>query len=162
MQAIQLSVSGPWGHFRRPETNRTPLTHDFMTKTALIGMMGAVLGIERDRDATALSAAVRRLDVWSKAVEPRSERRRTVSSSESKRETSMTLLTTRRRYEFLRDPHFQIAIALAERPVGVLLRSVSRRCQGAAGNVPPGAWLAQLSSESRTAVERDVFGCPAR
>ncbi len=48
MQAIQIIVEGNWGHFKRPETNNNPLTHDFITKTALIGMIGAVLGFERD------------------------------------------------------------------------------------------------------------------
>lgn len=47
MQAIQIIVEGNWGHFKRPETNNNPLTHDFITKTALIGMIGAVLGYER-------------------------------------------------------------------------------------------------------------------
>lgn len=48
MEAIELIVSGNWGHFKRPETNNNPLSHDFITKTALIGMIGAVLGKERD------------------------------------------------------------------------------------------------------------------
>ena len=47
MKAIQIIVEGNWGHFKRPETNNNPLTHDFITKTALIGMIGAVLGYER-------------------------------------------------------------------------------------------------------------------
>jgi CRISPR-associated protein Cas5h len=48
MQAIEIIVEGNWGHFKRPETNNNPLTHDFITKTALIGMIGAVLGYERE------------------------------------------------------------------------------------------------------------------
>ena len=47
MKGFQLIVSGSWGHFKKPETNNNPLTHDLITKTALIGMIGAVLGIER-------------------------------------------------------------------------------------------------------------------
>ncbi len=47
MKGLQLIVEGNWGHFKKPETNNNPLTHDLMTKTALIGMIGAVLGIER-------------------------------------------------------------------------------------------------------------------
>lgn len=48
MKAIQFRVSGRWGHFRKAETNNNPLTHDFITKTALVGLMGAVVGIERE------------------------------------------------------------------------------------------------------------------
>lgn len=48
MKAFQIIVSGDWGHFKRPETNNNPLSHDFMTKTALIGMIGAVIGKSRE------------------------------------------------------------------------------------------------------------------
>lgn len=48
MRAIQIIVEGSWGHFKRPETNNNPLSHDIITKTALIGMIGAVLGKERE------------------------------------------------------------------------------------------------------------------
>ncbi len=48
MRGFQFDVKGNWAHFRKPETNNNPLTHDFITKTALIGMIGAVLGIERE------------------------------------------------------------------------------------------------------------------
>jgi CRISPR-associated Cas5-like protein len=47
MKGFLFDVRGNWAHYRKPETNNNPLTHDFMTKTALIGLMGAVLGIER-------------------------------------------------------------------------------------------------------------------
>lgn len=48
MKAIQIIIEGNWGHFKRPETNNNPLSHDMITKTALIGMIGAVRGKERD------------------------------------------------------------------------------------------------------------------
>ena len=48
MEAIKILVSGHWAHFKKPETNNNPLSHDFITKTALTGMIGAVLGIERE------------------------------------------------------------------------------------------------------------------
>lgn len=47
MDAIIFNVSGSWGHFKKVDTNNNPLTHDFITKTALIGMIGAITGIER-------------------------------------------------------------------------------------------------------------------
>ena len=47
MKAALIDISGNWAHFRKPETSNNPLSHDFITKTALIGLMGAVLGIER-------------------------------------------------------------------------------------------------------------------
>lgn len=47
MKGFQFMISGNWAHFKKPETNNNPLTHDVMTKTALLGLIGAVLGIER-------------------------------------------------------------------------------------------------------------------
>ena len=47
MKSFQFIIEGNWGHFKKPETNNNPLTHDFITKTALIGLIGAVLGKER-------------------------------------------------------------------------------------------------------------------
>lgn len=52
MRGFQFDVKGNWAHFRKPETNNNPLTHDFITKTALLGMVGAVLGIERKEMAS--------------------------------------------------------------------------------------------------------------
>lgn len=49
MKAFQLTISGNWAHFRKVETNNNPLTHDFITKTALVGLIGAVLGYEREK-----------------------------------------------------------------------------------------------------------------
>lgn len=48
MKGIQIIIKGNWGHFKKPETNNNPLSHDLITKTALIGLIGAVLGIERE------------------------------------------------------------------------------------------------------------------
>lgn len=48
MNAIIINISGNWGHFKKVDTNNNPLTHDFITKTALIGLIGAINGIERN------------------------------------------------------------------------------------------------------------------
>src|SRR5437764_6427912 len=48
MKGVLFELKGNWAHFRKPETNNNPLTHDFITKTALIGLIGSVLGIERN------------------------------------------------------------------------------------------------------------------
>lgn len=47
MKGAIVKIIGNWAHFKKPETNNNPLTHDFITKTAFIGLIGAVLGIER-------------------------------------------------------------------------------------------------------------------
>ncbi len=47
MKAIKLEINGNWAQFRKAETNNNPLSHDLITKTAFIGLIGAVIGIER-------------------------------------------------------------------------------------------------------------------
>ena len=47
MKAIQLEIKGNWAQFRKAETNNNPLSHDLITKTALVGLIGAVIGKER-------------------------------------------------------------------------------------------------------------------
>ncbi len=48
MKAAVIEIKGNWAHFRKAETNNNPLTHDFIPKTAIVGLMGAVLGKERE------------------------------------------------------------------------------------------------------------------
>jgi CRISPR-associated protein Cas5h len=48
MKIIKFDIDADYGHFKIPYTNNNPLTHSFITKTALLGMIGAVLGIERE------------------------------------------------------------------------------------------------------------------
>ena len=47
MNGALIGIEGAWGHFKKPETNNNPLTHDFITKTALSGLIGAVTGKSR-------------------------------------------------------------------------------------------------------------------
>jgi CRISPR-associated protein Cas5h len=47
MKAIKFRLSGDYAHFKVPYTNNNPLTYSFITKTALMGLIGAVIGIER-------------------------------------------------------------------------------------------------------------------
>lgn len=49
MDALLIKISGNWGHFKKVDTNNNPLTHDIITKTALIGLIGAVNGIDRSK-----------------------------------------------------------------------------------------------------------------
>lgn len=45
---IVFELSGEYGHFRKFNTTTSPLTYPIPTRTALTGMLGAVLGIERE------------------------------------------------------------------------------------------------------------------
>ncbi len=111
MQGYKIHVSGRWAQFRKPETNNNPLTHDFITKSALIGMMGAVLGKERSEMrslfpilSTDLLYGVQinrtiRKESWAFTM-------RNVHNQNNPSEKAP------RQMEFLRDPDFTLMIAL--------------------------------------------------
>ncbi|MFB6124916.1 MAG: type I-B CRISPR-associated protein Cas5b [Halanaeroarchaeum sp.] len=47
-RVLSLTVSGPWGHFRRIEGNVVKQTYRIVPRTTVAGMLAAVLGIGRD------------------------------------------------------------------------------------------------------------------
>lgn len=113
MQGAFLHIQGRWAQFRKPETNNTPLTHDFLTKTALIGLMGAVLGIERQEmrplfpvlcDTLLYGVQVRHsVNKVSWGFTLRNVHRHNDPSEKAPRQM-----------EFLRDPDYTVAIALRD------------------------------------------------
>lgn len=46
MQVLVFDLKAPLAHFRRPDTTATHVTYPFMTRTALRGLLGSVLGME--------------------------------------------------------------------------------------------------------------------
>jgi CRISPR-associated protein Cas5h len=46
---LVFELSGEYGHFRKFNTTTSPLTYSIPTRMALTGILGAVLGIERER-----------------------------------------------------------------------------------------------------------------
>ena len=50
-QVLVFDISGEYGHFRKFNTTSSPLTYSIPTHTALAGILGAILGIERESSA---------------------------------------------------------------------------------------------------------------
>lgn len=48
---LVFDISGEYGHFRKFNTTSSPLTYSIPTRSALAGILGAVLGIERETSA---------------------------------------------------------------------------------------------------------------
>lgn len=119
MNGALIEIKGNWGHFKRPETNNNPLTHDLITKTALIGLIGAVLGIERIEMAkkypqlsedilygVSVISAVKK-ESWSFTL-------RSVTEQFKKSPRPM---------EFLKNPNYLVAIAIKDTRSANLLNS---------------------------------------
>jgi CRISPR-associated protein Cas5h len=47
MRGIIFKVKANYGHFKIPQTNNNPCTFSYMHKVAIMGFLGAVIGIER-------------------------------------------------------------------------------------------------------------------
>jgi len=113
MKGFQFIVEGNWAHFKKPETNNNPLSHDLITKTALIGLIGAVLGIER----TEMKAKFPELsDNLLYNVELCSSVKKVSWGFTSRKANypTSTLLKHRspRYFEFLKNPKYKISLAL--------------------------------------------------
>lgn len=109
MKGFQLEIKGNWGHFKRPETNNNPLSHDLITKTALIGMIGAVLGIERQRMKSLFPQLSEDLLYGVQLLHPVKKISWGFTSHTA---INPTAVGTPKYFEFLREPAFSVWIAL--------------------------------------------------
>ncbi len=109
MKGFQLEIKGNWGHFKRPETNNNPLSHDLITKTALIGMIGAVLGIERQKMKSLFPQLSEDLLYGVQLLHPVKKISWGFTSHTA---INPTAAGTPKYFEFLREPAFSVWIAL--------------------------------------------------
>ena len=47
-ELLIFDITGEYGHFRKYNTTTSPLTYSVPTRTAIAGMLGAILGMERE------------------------------------------------------------------------------------------------------------------
>ena len=109
MKGFQLEIKGNWGHFKRPETNNNPLSHDLITKTALIGIIGAVLGIERQKMKSLFPQLSEDLLYGVQLLHPVKKISWGFTSHTA---INPTAAGTPKYFEFLREPDFLVSIAL--------------------------------------------------
>lgn len=109
MQGFQFIVEGNWAHFKRPETNNNPLTHDLITKTALIGLIGAVLGIERSEMKIKFPQFS---EDFLYAVQLMKPLKKISWGFTSRTAINPTAAGTPKYFEFLKDAEFKINLAL--------------------------------------------------
>jgi len=108
MKGILLKIEGNWAHFKKPETNNNPLTHDFITKTALLGMIGAVLGTGRVEMAERFPELSEDLLYGAQVL----NHVRKVSWGFTGRRAVDVSYVRPKRMEFIKSPRYKVAIAL--------------------------------------------------
>lgn len=109
MKGLQFIAEGNWGHFKKPETNNNPLSHDLITKTALIGLIGAVLGIEREDMKSKFPQLSEDLLYGVQLLHPV---KKISWGFTSRTAINPTTMGTPKYFEFLKNPKFQVVIAL--------------------------------------------------
>lgn len=109
MKGFQLEIKGNWGHFKRPETNNNPLSHDLITKTAFIGLIGAVLGIERQEMKILFPQLSEDLLYGVRLLRPVKKISWGFTSHTA---INPTAPGTPKYFEFLKDPDFLVSVAL--------------------------------------------------
>lgn len=112
MKGIQIIIKGNWGHFKKPETNNNPLSHDLITKTALIGLIGAVLGIEREEMKSKFPELSEDLLYGVQLLNPV---KKISWGFTSRTAINPTAAGTPKYFEFLKDPSFLVSILLKEK-----------------------------------------------
>ena len=111
MKGFQLIIEGNWAHFKKPETNNNPLSHDLITKTALIGLIGAVLGIEREEMKGKFPQLSEDLLYGVQLLNPI---KKISWGFTSRTAISPTAEGTPKYFEFLKDPRYLVLIALQD------------------------------------------------
>ncbi len=109
MKGFQIIISGNWAHFKKPETNNNPLSHDLITKTALIGMIGAVLGIERIEMREMFPQLSEDLLYGVQLLNPV---KKVSWGFTSKTAINPTAAGSPKYFEFLKNPKFKVSIGL--------------------------------------------------
>lgn len=109
MKGCQIIIDGNWGHFKRSETNNNPLSHDLITKTALIGLIGAVLGIERKVMKNKFPLLSEDLLYGVQLLKPV---KKISWGFTSKTAINPTASGSPKYFEFLKNPSFKISICL--------------------------------------------------
>ena len=109
MKGYQIIVEGNWGHFKKPETNNNPLSHDLITKTALIGMIGAVIGKERAEMKSLFPQLSEDILYGVSLLNPV---KKISWGFTSKTAINPTAAGSPKYFEFLKNPQFKVVLAL--------------------------------------------------
>ncbi|MDO6437057.1 type I-B CRISPR-associated protein Cas5b [Cyclobacterium sp. 1_MG-2023] len=117
--ALIFDISGEYGHFRKFNTTTSPLTYSIPTTSAIYGLLGAVLGIEREDSHNKIREKKEHLrEVFSSknasvAVRPLSEIKKVnigfnLLDTGSYQSFFNVTNRTQIEYELLKDPKFRI------------------------------------------------------
>lgn len=110
MKVLSFDIFGKYGHFKKFYTTSSPLTFYIPPPTAIYGMIGAVLGIDKTEYLRHINANTTKVAV--KVLSPLKKVRISLNYIDTKNSGSFNLIKSRTqiRTEFLKDPSYRIYV----------------------------------------------------
>lgn len=152
MDVLVFDLRGALGHFRRPDTTATHATYPFVTRTALRGILGAILGLEEFTDDEA-RAGVRLMSPVRKSVQRLSMLGKGFlgSGREFNRPTAIELLVAPHYRIYYSGPYMdELGRSIAER------RSVYHTYLGSAFALTVPEWVGVFAGERWDVTDTEV------
>ena len=154
-QILIFDIKSEYGHFRKFNTTTSPLTYSIPTRPAIVGLLGAILGIEREFASGKFpEGSMPVADLFSKenagiAVQ--------IIHPVKKTNTAFNLLNTEKtassffnikqrtqiEFELLKAPHFRIFVSLKEKG---LFTDLHKRIEGNRLHFTPYLGLSQFTA----------------
>jgi CRISPR-associated protein Cas5h len=153
-ELLIFDIRGEYGHFRKYNTTTSPLTYSIPTRTAIAGMLGAILGMEREvRDGIYPEGAVPVQEFFSKE---RSDMAIQIMSPVKKENIGFNLINTKTsfydltrsgrtqiEFELVKDVHYRIYLSMANEKK---FEELSERIQNKRHHFTPYLGLAQFTA----------------
>lgn len=159
-----FDVSGEYGHFRKFNTTTSPLTYSIPTPSAIFGLLGAVLGIEREDSHNKIREGTEHLrEVFSSknasvAVRPLSEIKKenigfNLLDTGSYQSFFNVTNRTQIEYELLKDPKFRIYLSWNHR----LKSELTERLKNKSFHFNPYLGISQMTANMEFVGEKELI-----
>ncbi len=109
MRTIVFDIQGPYGHFRKPYAPASPVTYPFPPPPAVLGILGAVLGLGKDQYHRQLGWETVRIGI--RLLRPVRLFRSALNLVNTKAGWWEVKSRLQIPYEFLKDPAYRIFVA---------------------------------------------------
>lgn len=168
-ELLIFDIRGEYGHFRKYNTTTSPLTYSIPTRTAIAGILGAILGMEREiRDGVYPEGAEPLQEFFSKersdmAVQiMRPVKKENIGFNLINTKTSFNDLTragrTQIKFELVKDVHYRIYLSMTDEQK---LEELSKRIENKRHHFTPYLGLAQFTAQIdfvRRATANEIAG----
>lgn len=122
MKVLTFKVWAPYAHFRRPYTTRSPATFSIPPRPTILGMLGAIMGLDKERYPEHLKYVKIGVRVNGEIRKIRT----TINLMDTK--DNKLVQRTQMLHEFISDPKYTIAVTAEEKILeGLYERLANRR-----------------------------------